>query len=45
MVAVRFINDLIEKDDMLEQFYPDQMKAYRHAIEQTREQLLGQMTV
>lgn len=44
LVAVRFINDLIEKDDMLEQFYPEQMKAYRNAIEQTRQQLLGQIT-
>lgn len=42
-VAVRFINDMIARDDMLEEYFPHQMEAYHNAIRQTREQILGQI--
>ena len=41
-LAVKFIHDLIEKDDWLEEYFPSQMEAYHNAITQTREQLLNQ---
>lgn len=44
-VAVRFIQDKIEKDAMLEEYFPKQMEVYHQAIEQTREQLLNQMNM
>ena len=44
-VAVRFIQDKIEKDAMLEEYFPKQMEVYHQAIEQTREQLLIQMNM
>ena len=44
-VAVRFIQDEIEKDAMLEEYFPKQMEVYHQAIEQTREQLLNQMNM
>ena len=44
-VAIRFIQDEIEKDAMLEEYFPKQMEVYHHAIEQTREQLMNQMNI
>ena len=44
-VAIRFIQDEIEKDVMLEEYFPKQMEVYHHAIEQTREQLMNQMNM
>lgn len=38
--AVRWINHLVGKDEMLNEYFPQQMEAYRNAIEQTKEQLL-----
>lgn len=38
--AVRWINRLVGKDEILNEYFPQQMEAYRHAIEQTKEQLL-----
>lgn len=43
--AVGFIRDEIAKDAMLEKYYPKQMEACRHAIEQTREQLMKQLNI
>ena len=42
MAAIRFIQDRIEKDEWLEEFFPKQMEIYHNAIEQTKEQLLNQ---
>lgn len=39
-VALQFWRDEIEKDAMLEEYFPKQMKAYHQAIQQTREQLI-----
>ena len=44
-VAIRFIQDEIGKDAMLEEYFPKQMEVYPQAIEQTREQLLNQMNM
>ena len=44
-MAVKFIQDLIGKDTMLEEYFPKQMEVYHHAIEQTKEQLLQQMNL
>ena len=41
--AIRFIQDRVEKDEWLEEYFPRQMEIYRNAIEQTREQLLNRM--
>ena len=41
--AIRFIQDCVEKDEWLEEYFPRQMEIYRNAIEQTREQLLNRM--
>lgn len=38
-----FLHDKIDKDAMLEEYYPKQMEAYHNAIEQTKEQLLKQL--
>ena len=38
---MHFINDNIDKDDWLEEYFPQQMEVYHKAIEQTREQLLN----
>ena len=38
--AIRFMQDNIEKDAWLEEFFPRQMEVYHNAIEQTKEQLL-----
>jgi hypothetical protein len=35
----------MERDAMLEAYYPRQMEAYHNAIEQTKEQLLKQMII
>ena len=43
MTAIRFIQDRIEKDEWLEEFFPKQMEIYHNAIEQTKEQLLNQL--
>ena len=40
---IRFIQDRIEKDEWLEEFFPKQMEIYHNAIEQTKEQLLNQL--
>lgn len=44
-VALAFLNGLIEKDEMLEMCYPDQMKAYHQAMEMTKEQLKKELNV
>ena len=40
--AIKFIWDNIDKDEWCAQFFPEQMKMYHNAIQQTREQLLQQ---
>lgn len=40
--AIRFLWESIDKDQWCEQYFPEQMKMYRNAIAQTREQLLQQ---
>ncbi len=40
-LAIRFMANNVEKDAWLEEYYPEQMKVYHQAIEQTRQQLLG----
>lgn len=40
--AIRFIWDNIDKDEWCEKYFPEQMKMYHNAIQQTREQLLQQ---
>lgn len=44
-IAVRFLQDQIDKETMLEEYYPKQMEVYRSAIEQTREQLMKQINI
>lgn len=43
--AILFIHDRIEKDAWLEEYFSKQMEVYHQAIEQTREQILGQLNV
>ncbi|WP_042371669.1 hypothetical protein [Bacteroides neonati] len=43
--AVRFLQSQIEKDIMLEEYFPKQMEVYRNAIEQTKVQLLKQINI
>nr|WP_294713300.1 hypothetical protein [Prevotella sp.] len=43
--AILFIHNRIEKDAWLEEYFPKQMEVYHQAIEQTREQILGQLNV
>ena len=43
--AVRFLQDNIEKEKWLEEYFPRQMEVYHHAIEQTKEQLLKQINM
>ncbi len=43
--AVRFLQYRIDKDIMLEAYFPQQMEVYRNAIEQTRVQLLKQINI
>ena len=44
-IAIKFINDNIEKDAWLEEYFPKQMEVYHNAIEQTREQILNQLNL
>ena len=44
-LAIQFINENIEKDAWLEEYFPKQMEVYHHAIEQTRNQLLSQLNL
>ena len=44
-LAIKFINENIEKDEWLEQYFPKQMEVYHNAIEQTREQILNQLNL
>ncbi len=39
--AVDFIKNIISKEEMLETYYPKQMKIYHDAIIKTKEQLLS----
>ncbi len=43
--AIRFMQDNIEKDAWLEEYFPKAMEVYHNAIEQTKEQLLGQISM
>ena len=43
--AIMFINDQIEKDLWLEEYFPKQMEIYHNAIEQTKEQILKQLNI
>ena len=43
--AIRFMQDNIEKDAWLEEFFPRQMEVYHNAIEQTKEHLLKQINI
>ena len=45
LTAVRFLQSQIDKDTMLEEYFPKQMEVYRNAIEQTRVQLLKQINI
>lgn len=40
--AIAFIQNQIDKDEWLEEFFPKQMEMYHNAIEQTKQQLLQQ---
>ena len=42
-LAVKFINDNIEKDTWLEEFFPRQMEALHAALAQTREHVINQL--
>lgn len=44
-IALQFLRHEMERDAMLEAYYPRQMEAYHNAIEQTKEQLLKQMII
>ena len=44
-LAIKFINENIEKDEWLEEYFPKQMEVYHNAIEQTREQILSQLNL
>lgn len=44
-LAIKFINENIEKDEWLEQYFPKQMEVYHNAIEQTKEQILNQLNL
>ena len=39
------MQDNIEKDAWLEEFFPRQMEVYHNAIEKTKEQLLKQINI
>lgn len=43
--AVCFLQNQIDKETMLEEYFPQQMETYRNAIEQTRVQLLKQINI
>ena len=44
-LPIKFINENIEKDEWLEQYFPKQMEVYHNAIEQTKEQILNQLNL
>lgn len=44
-IAIQFILEQIDKEKMLEEYYPKQMEVYHNAIEQTKEQLLQQLNL
>jgi hypothetical protein len=44
-VAIRFIQNLIDKDTLLEEYFPKQMEVYHNAIEQTKIQLMNQLNI
>jgi hypothetical protein len=44
-LAIRFIQDEIDKDEWLETYFPKQMEVYHRAIDQTRDQLLRQLNL
>lgn len=39
-LAIKFMQDNIDKDEWLREYFPKQMEVYYQAIEQTKEQLL-----
>lgn len=43
--AIDFIQDNIDKEAMLEEYFPKQMEVYHSAIVQTREQLMSQINI
>lgn len=44
-LAIKFINDNIEKDEWLEEYFPKQMEVYHNAVVQTREQILNELNL
>lgn len=44
-MAIKFINNNIDKDEWLEEYFPKQMEVYHNAIEQTKEQILAQINL
>lgn len=43
--AVSFMDDRISKDEMLEKYFPKQMEIYHNVMEQTREQIISQLSI
>ena len=41
--AIKFIMDIIEKDEWLEAYFPKQMEVLHAALAQTREQVINQI--
>lgn len=41
--AIQFIQDNVEKDEWLEEYFPEQMRILHAALEQTREQVIQQL--
>lgn len=41
--AIKFIKDIIEKDEWLEAYFPKQMEVLHAALAQTREQIINQI--
>ena len=41
--AIKFIKDIIEKDEWLEAYFPKQMEVLHAALAQTREQVINQI--
>lgn len=42
-LAIKFIHDIIEKDEWLEEFFPRQMEVLHAALAQTRDQVISQL--
>ena len=42
-MAIKFIKDMIEKDEWLEQFFPEPLEVLHAALAQTREQVINQL--